>query len=117
MAPFYVRVCDTLKWPVDEALLQRLRYAPGRLGVELRSHVQPFARGLIVAPVRRDENAAELEKLNASLADAQANLGQNEVLDAFKAKAAFFGRIGEKVRLLEGAGRCIVSGYCGNSMR
>ncbi len=102
MAPFYVFVCETLKWPVDEALLQRLRCAAIRVWLSHGTSLTLAALLRFVRSLRRttcrDENAAELLKLDAALADAQENLGQNEVLDAFKAKAMFFGRIGEKVR-------------------
>jgi len=73
MAPFYLHVCEMLKWPVDEALLEQLRVA----------------------------NAAELAKLDATLTDALENLGQNEQLEAYKAKAEFLARIGEKDKVFE----------------
>ena len=44
-------------------------------------------------------NTAELEALDARLADAEKTEGESEISDALKARAAFFARIGDKVRL------------------
>ena len=76
MAPYYEEVCKELNWKPDAALLKKMK----------------------------DVNAEELKKLDATLEDAEQNLGETEVRDAFLRKAEHLCRIGEKVGLLH----CIV---------
>lgn len=45
------------------------------------------------------KNASELEAIEAKLLDAETNLGETEISDALKAKAAYLARIGSKVGL------------------
>ncbi|GJN88998.1 hypothetical protein Rhopal_001969-T1 [Rhodotorula paludigena] len=47
----------------------------------------------------RADNAAQLKRLADKLDDAQTNLGETEVSDALREKAAYLARIGEKARL------------------
>ncbi|XP_072181862.1 26S proteasome non-ATPase regulatory subunit 6-like [Diadema setosum] len=68
MAPFYEEICKELNWKVDTKVLQAMK----------------------------DDNAAELKKLDETLKDAEQNLGETEVRDALLAKAEFFCRIGDK---------------------
>lgn len=44
------------------------------------------------------KNKEELDRLQASLEDAQLNLGETEISDALRAKALYLARIGDKVR-------------------
>ena len=73
MAPFYKRVCDEFKLPVDAALAQQMEVA----------------------------NEKELKALEERLADATENLGDIEVLEAMLSKARMFSRIGNKDAALE----------------
>uniref|UniRef100_T1GI30 Uncharacterized protein n=1 Tax=Megaselia scalaris TaxID=36166 RepID=T1GI30_MEGSC len=50
MAPWYEIVCSELNWPVDQSLLSKMK----------------------------DENAKKLEELDATIADAEQNLGEME---------------------------------------
>ena len=73
----------------------------------------PYLRGLLAEPATKDlaaskpnllseleaKNKAELESIEAKLLDAETNLGETEISDALKAKAAYLARIGDKVRL------------------
>jgi len=43
------------------------------------------------------KNVAELSSIEAKLLDAETNLGETEISDALKAKAAYLARIGDKV--------------------
>ncbi|XP_033647483.1 26S proteasome non-ATPase regulatory subunit 6-like [Asterias rubens] len=68
MAPYYEEVCKELNWKPDAALLKKMK----------------------------EVNAEELKKLDATLEDAEQNLGETEVRDAFLRKAEHLCRIGEK---------------------
>jgi hypothetical protein len=59
-------------------------------------------RAVRLSGSRRDANDAEAARLEAVITDALENLGQTEQLDAFKAKAEFYDRIGDKVRVAPG---------------
>lgn len=48
----------------------------------------------------QDKNKQELQRLETALEDAQTNLGETEVSDALKAKAAYLAKIGHKVSSL-----------------
>eukprot|EP00741_Cyanophora_paradoxa_P002685 tig00000615_g2605.t1 len=72
MAPLYAELCTELGWQKDEALLESMKTA----------------------------NRDELAKLEETLADAEKNLGENEVREALVAKADFFARIGDKENAL-----------------
>ena len=72
MVSFYVHVCEQLKNPVDNELLNKMKA----------------------------ENQTKLEQLDASIKDATENLGESEVREAFLAKAVFYARIGDKVNYL-----------------
>ena len=81
----------------------------------------PYLKALLAEPATQDvasgksdvlstleaKNKAELESIEAKLADAETNLGETEISDALKAKAAYLARIGDKVsqRVMEVAAR------------
>ena len=69
MAPFYEKLCEQLKWPVDQALLQQTRTA----------------------------NTEQINKFAAQMEDAEKNLGETEIRDILLAKAEYLCKIGEKV--------------------
>lgn len=71
MAPFYLTLCSELQQPVDEDLMGKLKAA----------------------------NEAELEKLDATIEDAEKNFGEMESRDALMKKAEYLCRIGNKVGL------------------
>lgn len=73
MTPFYRRVWNEFKWPLDAALETELQVA----------------------------NDAEVQALDDQLADATQNLGDIEVLEALLAKARLYSRIGDKDAALE----------------
>eukprot|EP00455_Lapot_gusevi_P035236 TRINITY_DN38_c0_g1_i1.p1 TRINITY_DN38_c0_g1~~TRINITY_DN38_c0_g1_i1.p1 ORF type:complete len:394 (+),score=96.35 TRINITY_DN38_c0_g1_i1:79-1260(+) len=68
MAPFYKILCKSAGWAEDEALYEELKTS----------------------------NEAELKTLDEKIEDAEKNLGETEVRDAYVAKADFFARIGDK---------------------
>jgi len=68
MTHFYLAVCQDLKFPVDNALLEKMKKA----------------------------NEEKLKKLDEAIKDAQENLGESEVRDSFAAKADYYNRIGDK---------------------
>jgi len=68
MAPFYIALCEQLKWNLDQALLQKMQQA----------------------------NEERLTELQEKLKDAEENFGDNEVREACLARAQFFSEIGFK---------------------
>lgn len=70
MAPHYVRVCESLGWPVDKPELERMQAA----------------------------NAKKLKELDAKIDDAVENLGESEVREAHVHKSEYLLQIGDKVR-------------------
>lgn len=68
MAPWYEIVCSELNWPVDQALLTKMK----------------------------EENQKKLEELDATIADAEQNLGEMEVREANLKKSEYLCRIGDK---------------------
>lgn len=52
------------------------------------------------------KNKAELEAIEAKLVDAETNLGETEISDALKAKAAYLARIGDKASLGPSRTKC-----------
>ncbi|KAF0720565.1 Aste57867_205 [Aphanomyces stellatus] len=90
MAPFYERACAEFKWPVDAALLASMKCVPV---------VRPFPQSLILALCRK-QNDDELAKLDAQLVDAEANLGDIEVLETHLARARLYSLIGDKDKVL-----------------
>lgn len=68
MSVFYEELCKDLKWPVDSALLNKLK----------------------------EENKTELTRLDDVIKDAEENLGESEVRDAWLAKAEYLCKIGNK---------------------
>uniref|UniRef100_A0A1B0DPZ6 26S proteasome non-ATPase regulatory subunit 6 n=1 Tax=Phlebotomus papatasi TaxID=29031 RepID=A0A1B0DPZ6_PHLPP len=68
MAPFYEEVCKDLGWPIDQALLAKMK----------------------------ETNEKKLEELNAVIEDAEKNLGEMEVREANLKKSEFLCRIGDK---------------------
>uniref|UniRef100_A0A1B0CS96 26S proteasome non-ATPase regulatory subunit 6 n=1 Tax=Lutzomyia longipalpis TaxID=7200 RepID=A0A1B0CS96_LUTLO len=68
MAQFYEEVCKDLGWPVDQALLTKMK----------------------------ETNEKKLEELNAVIEDAEKNLGEMEVREANLKKSEFLCRIGDK---------------------
>lgn len=73
MAPLYEEVCKDLSWTVNESLLQQMKNA----------------------------NEEQLKKLDVAIEDAEKNLGEMEVREAFLNKAEYLSRIGSKVRINE----------------
>eukprot|EP01102_Stenamoeba_stenopodia_P009552 TRINITY_DN2830_c0_g1_i3.p2 TRINITY_DN2830_c0_g1~~TRINITY_DN2830_c0_g1_i3.p2 ORF type:complete len:123 (-),score=35.69 TRINITY_DN2830_c0_g1_i3:1158-1526(-) len=71
MLPFYQFVCDQLKWEPNKGLEAKLKEA----------------------------NDAKLKELDDKIEDAIKNLGENEIREAHLAKAEFYARIGDKVRV------------------
>ena len=69
MAPFYEHVCNELKWSVDNARLRQMK----------------------------EENTKQLEELNSKIKDAEENLGELEIRDAYLNKAEYYVNIGDKV--------------------
>ena len=69
MAPLYISLIEQLKWPLDQALLQKMQEA----------------------------NEERLKELQDKLKDAEENFGDNEVREACLARAQFFSEIGFKV--------------------
>lgn len=49
----------------------------------------------------REQNQSELARLETKLTDAQTDLGESEVSDALRERAAYLARIGDKDRALE----------------
>jgi 26S proteasome regulatory subunit N7 len=70
MAPYYRLVVAANVLPLDQALLDKLE----------------------------KENAAELERLDQVLKEAEETEGESDIADALRAKASYLTRIGEKVR-------------------
>lgn len=68
MAPLYEEVCKDLSWPVDNILLENMCKA----------------------------NEEQLKKLDDAIEDAEKNLGEMEVREAFLNKAEYLSRIGSK---------------------
>jgi 26S proteasome regulatory subunit N7 len=71
MAPYYRLVVAANVLPLDQALLDKLE----------------------------KENAAELERLDQLLKEAEETEGESDIADALRAKASYLTRIGEMVRL------------------
>ena len=69
MAPLYEEVCADLKWPVDKALLAKMKEA----------------------------NEKKLKELDETLKDAEENLGETEVRDVHYSRAEYLCKIGDKV--------------------
>lgn len=69
MAPFYEHVCNELKWSVDNARLRQMK----------------------------EENTKQLEELDSKIKDAEENLGELEIRDAYLNKAEYYVNIGDKV--------------------
>jgi len=69
MLPFYLFVCEQLKWEPNQILVTKLQEA----------------------------NNSKLKELDDKIEDAIKNLGENEIREAHLAKAEFFARIGHKV--------------------
>ena len=72
MAPFYEEVCKDLSWPVDQALVQKMKAA----------------------------NDAELKRLDDAVEDAEKNLGETEIREFMLKKAEYYSRIGDKVTIV-----------------
>lgn len=68
MLPFYLFICEQLKWEPSQALVSKLK----------------------------ESNDAKLKELDDKIEDAIKNLGENEIREAHLAKAEFFARIGDK---------------------
>jgi len=68
MAPFYQRVCEDLKWSIDENRFKAME----------------------------KQNKKKLTELTEKIKDAEENLGETEVRDAYLEKAEFFVLIGDK---------------------
>jgi len=68
MLPFYLILCDELKWSKDPELVEELNA----------------------------KNEAKIKQLDDALNDATLNFGESEIRDAMQNKADFYARIGEK---------------------
>jgi len=68
MAPYYEHVCKELKWKVDNSHLTKMK----------------------------DINRKELDELTEKVKDAEDNLGEVEIRDAYLNKAEYYIKIGEK---------------------
>jgi len=73
MAPYYELVCADLGWPIDQAVLEKMK----------------------------DANLAKLKELDTAVEDAEQNLGETEVRDFMLKKAEYLSKIGDKVRMCE----------------
>jgi 26S proteasome regulatory subunit N7 len=71
MAPFYELICEEQGWSVDTELLNNMK----------------------------KENEDALKKLDERLKDAEENLGETEISDTLLARAEYFAKIGDKVRI------------------
>jgi len=69
MAPFYQDVCRQLSWSVDEKRLADMK----------------------------SENETKLKELDEKIKDAEGNLGEIEIRDAYLDRAEFYVLIGDKV--------------------
>lgn len=68
MAPWYELICKDVGWKVDANLLKSLK----------------------------DKNTEQLKLLDDAIEDAEKNLGEMEVREAYLRKAEYFSRIGDK---------------------
>ncbi|OTF81619.1 26S proteasome non-ATPase regulatory subunit 6-like protein, partial [Euroglyphus maynei] len=68
MAPFYKLVCETLKWPINEELYEKMK----------------------------KKNDEKLKEFDFTIEDAEKNLGEMEVREANLAKAEYYSMIGDK---------------------
>jgi 26S proteasome regulatory subunit N7 len=68
MAPFYAFLCETYSWPVDDALITKMKAA----------------------------NAAQMATLEETIKDADENLGETEIREGYLAKAEYLCTIGDK---------------------
>merc|ERR1719228_872561 len=68
MAPFYKKVCESLKLPVDESKLKNME----------------------------EENKKKLQELDEKIKDAEENLGETEIRDAYLERAEYSVLIGDK---------------------
>jgi len=68
MAPFYQRVCEDLKWSIDKDKFSAME----------------------------EHNKKKLAELDEKIKDAEENLGETEVRDAYLDKAEYFVQIGDK---------------------
>jgi len=68
MAPFYQRVCEDLKWSIDKDKFSSME----------------------------EHNKKKLAELDEKIKDAEENLGETEVRDAYLDKAEYFVQIGDK---------------------
>lgn len=68
MTPFYVECCKDLNWPVDQALLAKMKA----------------------------QNEAKLKELDSKIEDAEKNLGDTEIRESNLAKAEYLSLIGDK---------------------
>ncbi|UXI19053.1 Alpha-mannosidase [Sarcoptes scabiei] len=73
MAPFYKEVCETLKWPFDQELFDKMT----------------------------KKNEDRIKELEFAIEDAEQNLGEMEVREANLAKAEYYSSIGDKENSLQ----------------
>lgn len=79
----YLHVCEELKLPVDKTLVEKMKTI----------------------------NEEKLKQLDDAIKDATENLGESEVRDALCAKADYFARIGDKVRILQITSNCVFNAH------
>lgn len=68
MAPWYELICKEANWKKDSSLLKKLKA----------------------------KNETEIKKLDEAIEDAEKNLGEMEVREAYLRKAEYYSRIGDK---------------------
>lgn len=68
MAPYYEIVCNDLGWPIDGSIINKMK----------------------------TKNANEVKRLDEVIVDAEKNLGEMEVREAYLKKAEYYSRIGDK---------------------
>ncbi|XP_076260936.1 regulatory particle non-ATPase 7 [Rhynchophorus ferrugineus] len=72
MAPWYELICREIGWKLDEKLLKSLK----------------------------SKNEEQIKKLNEAIEDAEKNLGEMEVREAYLRKAEYYSRVGDKENAL-----------------
>jgi len=68
MLPFYLHLCEVLKWNVDQVFVDKLAA----------------------------ENHTQFKEIEEKIADAQVNLGESEIFESLVKKAQFYCKIGDK---------------------
>ena len=89
MAPFYIEVCEDLKYPIDNQFLESMKKV----------------------------NKERLKKLDESIEDAERNLGEMEVRESHLAKAEYLSSIGDRLKALDAFAKTLEkTGSIGNKL-